>query len=139
MESLTVPGNLDYLEAIASYVINAAKEAGLDKKATYRLRLAVDEIATNIIMYGYKQANIEGKIDLETKLEPQYLAICLEDTGVFYDPTKHEVPKDLDLPLEERTLGGQGIYLVIQSVDKLTYERVQNRNRTTFIVNRNSS
>ncbi|MGA9380780.1 MAG: ATP-binding protein, partial [Phormidium sp.] len=54
MEQLTVPGTLDSLSKISDYVLSAASAAGLDKKASYKLRLAVDEIATNVIVYGYE-------------------------------------------------------------------------------------
>ncbi|HXV96967.1 MAG TPA: ATP-binding protein, partial [Anaerolineae bacterium] len=64
MEALTVPGTLDSLSVIGKYVLTAAATAGLDKKVSYRLRLAVDEIATNIITHGYDEANLEGVIKI---------------------------------------------------------------------------
>jgi anti-sigma regulatory factor (Ser/Thr protein kinase) len=51
MKSSTVPATLDSLGPIADYVMAAAAAAGLDRRASYRLRLAVDEIATNIMGY----------------------------------------------------------------------------------------
>ena len=134
MQPLTVSGTLDSLGAIANYVITAAKEAGLDKKSTYKLRLAVDEIATNIIIHGYQEAGYQGVIDLQAKLDPQTLSIFLEDTGTIFDPTQQASPIDLKLSLEKRPIGGLGIYLAIQGVDRFIYERVGDRNRTTFIV-----
>ncbi|MGK7916148.1 MAG: ATP-binding protein [Prochloraceae cyanobacterium] len=134
MQPLTVLGTLDSLGAIANYVITAAKEAGLDKKSTYKLRLAVDEIATNIIIHGYQEAGCQGVIDLQAKLDPQTLSIFLEDTGAIFDPTQQAPPTDLKLSLEKRPIGGLGIYLAIQGVDRFIYERVGDRNRTTFIV-----
>ncbi len=136
MEPLTVPGNLDSLEAIAQYVMAAAAAAGLDKKASYKLRLAVDEIATNIIVYGYEEAGREGVVDLWADIGPQVLTISIEDTGISYDPTQKTAPEDLDKPLEERSIGGLGLYLAIKSVDKFCYERVGERNRNILTVNR---
>ena len=136
MEPLTVPGNLDSLEAIAQYVMAAAAEAGLDKKASYKLRLAVDEIATNIIVYGYEEAGRQGVVDLRADIGPQVLTISIEDTGISYDPTQKTTPEDLDKPLEERSIGGLGLYLAIKNVDKFCYERVGGRNRNILVVNR---
>ncbi len=136
MEPLTVSGTLNSLSEIANYVINAANEAGLDKKSTYKLRLAVDEIATNIIVHGYEEAGCTGTIDVLAKLDSQRLSISLEDTGAIFDPTQRSTPDHLNLSLEKRPIGGLGVYLAIQSVDRFIYERIGDRNQTTFIVYR---
>lgn len=135
MENLTLPAHLDSLDQIAQYVMQAAKEAGLDKKKTYKLRLAVDEIATNIINYGYGRAGMEGNIDLIAVIENNSLTLIVEDTSPEFDPTKRELDRDLDAPLEERPIGGLGIYLAVEGVDKFEYQRVDNRNRNIFVVN----
>ncbi|NET00379.1 MAG: ATP-binding protein [Sphaerospermopsis sp. SIO1G2] len=137
MESITLPGKLDSLSAIAKYVMEAAKSAGLEKKATYKLRLAVDEIATNIITHGYEEAGLEGEISITGKIEESSLMICIEDTGARYDPYEQETveKKELNKPIEERALGGLGVYLAIQGVDKYFYERVDDKNHNIFVVN----
>ncbi|BAY13244.1 ATP-binding protein [Calothrix sp. NIES-2098] len=139
MEALTVAGTLDSLSEIAQYVMASAVAAGLDKKTSYRLRLAVDEIATNIIVHGYEEAGREGQVVCQATLADESLTITLEDTGEQYDPTKQALPDDMDLPMEQRRIGGLGVYLTIQGVDRFTYERVGNRNRNIFVVNRISS
>lgn len=138
MQPLTVPGTLDSLSAIASYVKSAAAAAGLDKKAAYNLRLAVDEIATNIILHGYQQAGRQGVIELQTDIDEQALTFYIEDTGAAFDSLqKLSVEEELvKLPIEQRPLGKLGVYLAIESVDKFFYERVANRNRNIFVVNR---
>jgi anti-sigma regulatory factor (Ser/Thr protein kinase) len=136
MKPLTVPGTLDALGTIRKYVKAAAAAAGLDKKASYRLRLAVDEIATNIITHGYAEAGLEGVVNLRAKIDEETLTISVEDTGVAFDPLRHETPDDLNLPLEQREIGGLGVYLAIQNVDEFLYEYVEGRNRNVFVVNR---
>ncbi|MBD6615495.1 ATP-binding protein [Komarekiella sp. 'clone 1'] len=134
--SLTVPATLDSLSTIAKYVLAATAAAGLDKKAAYRCRLAIDEIATNIITYGYGQAGYEGVLDLQAEIDEQALTISIEDTGLAYDPCQTQLPDEnqLKLPLEERSIGGLGIYLALHEVDKFLYERVDNKNRNIFIM-----
>ena len=138
MESLKVSGKLESLSAIAQYVMAAAKTAGLDKKASYKLRLAVDEIATNIITHGYEEAGLEGEVQLQAKIDDKTLTLWIEDTGEAYDPTKKKTVAEemLNRPLEERPIGGLGVYLAIEGVDKFIYERVGDRNRNIFVVNR---
>jgi len=141
MELLTVPGTLDSLKPIADYVMSAAAEAGLNKKASYNLRLAVDEIATNIILHGYEEAGREGMINLWGELDEESLSIFVEDTAVEYSPfeTDQVEEDELKLPLEQRKLGGLGVYLAIQGVDKFMYERVDNHNRNIFVMKRMST
>lgn len=137
MESLRVSGKLESLSAIAQYVMTAAKTAGLDKKSTYKLRLAVDEIATNIITHGYEEAGLQGDVCLEANIDEYSLTIAVEDTGMAYDPRQVEAVEEetLKKPLEERPIGGLGVYLAIESVDRFIYERVDDRNRNIFVVN----
>ncbi len=136
MESIIVEGKLESLDAISDYVTTAANKAKLDTKATYKLRLAVDEIATNIVIHGYEAAGIQGNIVCQAELNQESLSIYLEDSGMQYDSTQKEQPDDLHKPLSERHLGGLGIYLAINGVDKYIYERCKNVNRNIFIVNR---
>ena len=62
MNAVTFPGTLDALSSIRQYVKTAAEAAGLDHSAAYNLILAVDEIATNVIEHGYREAGLKGDI-----------------------------------------------------------------------------
>ncbi len=141
MQSLTVPGTLDSLSAIADFIKTAAAAAGLDKKATYRLRLAVDEIATNVIVHGYEEAGLEGTVDLSFDVDDNALTFMVKDVGAAYDPHQHLLPEEdaLKQPLEQRQVGGLGIYLALKGVDKFIYERDGSVNRNTFVMNRPSA
>jgi anti-sigma regulatory factor (Ser/Thr protein kinase) len=136
MREQTLPASLESLEEIGAYVVGAAAEAGLDPRAAYNLRLAVDEIATNIISYGY--AGGGGGISLHSELTPDRLTIVVEDWGVPFDPLARDAvsEEDLALPLEERPIGGLGIYLVLKGVDDFRYEYADGRNRNIFAMKR---
>ena len=129
MKPSTVPATLDSLGAIADYVMAAAASAGLGKRSSYRLRLAVEEIATNIIVHGYAEAGLQGALELRADIDERALTISIEDCGIAYDPRQTPVP-DTSTPLEQRSIGGLGVYLAIRSVDEFLYERVGGRNRT---------
>lgn len=106
MKPLTVPGTLDSLSKIGQYVNTAAQAADLDKKVSYHLRMAVDEIATNIIVHGYDEAGLTGDVLVLSEMDDQTLTITLEDTSAPFDPRKLGRPDQLDLPVEERPIGG---------------------------------
>jgi anti-sigma regulatory factor (Ser/Thr protein kinase) len=136
MERLIVPGTLESLEAISEFVTELAAMAGLDENSSYRLLLAVDEIATNIVAHSYDKMGIKGVMELRADVDEKELTICIEDTGLTYNPQKYQRPDDLDQPLEKRKIGGLGVFLAMHSVDRFHYERVGDRNRHTLIVSR---
>ncbi|KAB8144946.1 ATP-binding protein [Chloroflexia bacterium SDU3-3] len=134
MQPLTVAGNLDSLSAIAAYVQEAARVAMLDAKTSYRLRLAVDEIATNIITHGYGEHQIDGSITVSASLNGGSLTIVLDDTGVPFDPLAQPPPTSLAQALHTRTPGGLGIYLARHAIDTFAYRRAGSHNYNSFTV-----
>jgi serine/threonine-protein kinase RsbW len=136
MEPLVVPASLESLEVIRKHVQEAAVAAGFGKKDSYRLALAVDEVATNIITHGYAEAGRHGSVGVEARMDAERLTVALEDTGAAFDPTMATAP-DLDTPVSERKEGGMGLYLAIRGVDEFRYERVGDQNRNIFIMKRN--
>lgn len=141
-EPLSVAGQSANLSQLMDYVAWAAAAFGLDDAATYRLSLAVDEIATNIVLHGYEDAGLTGDLriwagtEAGTDAEPDKLSIYLEDTGAPFDPRQAPQPPDLDRPLEERRDGGLGIFLALWGVDGFTYEREGDTNRCVFQMHR---
>lgn len=134
MKSLIVPGVLESLDEIADYVIEAATAAGLETGSAYKLRLAVDEITTNIVSHGYGTSGREGNVELHIDKDETTLTLSIDDTGVEYDPSKVESP-DVTAPPEERDIGGLGLHLVRESVDQFRYERVGDHNRNILVMN----
>ena len=136
IEPLTLPGTLDSLDDIRKYVTEAAVSAGVEKKATYRLCLAVDEIATNSIIHGYEEQGLQGSLYIWAEVDETQLRILVEDEGKMYDPHQAAQPTDLEDSPENRKIGGLGIYLTLKGVDEFKYEWVNNHNRNIFIVRR---
>ena len=135
METLTIPAELDSLEQIGKYVLNAAQVAGISKKKAYRLRLAVDELATNIINYGYANQTSPTGLELRAELGADFLKIVLIDSGSAYDPRQRNFDQSiLAEPIEERPIGGLGIFLALQNVDEFTYQVQSHQNISSFLV-----
>ena len=141
MDPLTLQASLDALSAVAGYVKEAARAAGLDADSAYRLRLAVDEIATNIVLHGYDGAEGPCHITLSASVADGVVTIAIEDRGVAFDPRAHAgpSPEELARPLVERDEGGLGIYLALQGLDGFNYERVGEVNRNVLTVRRAGS
>ncbi len=130
--------HLDELAGLRQFVGEMARQAGLSPEADYRLRLAVDEIATNIITHGYEEAGRSGDLVVSAEVDPSELRIVLEDSGIPFDPRSRAVPSrdQLERPLEERAIGGLGLYMVMEGVDRFDYEYAGERNRNILVMRR---
>jgi serine/threonine-protein kinase RsbW len=126
MPEKTFPGTLDSLALVRAYVCEAARAAGLDSGKTYDLCLAVDEIATNIVLHGYEEVNLKGDIVVEALQQRGQLIIRLLDQGRTYDPDQVPEP-DLENPLEQQT-GGWGVFLGKNGVDQFDYTSTNSGN-----------
>jgi anti-sigma regulatory factor (Ser/Thr protein kinase) len=86
---------------------------------SYLLRLVIEEIATNIVKYGYEQ-DAPGVIQLQYAHEHGMLRVVIRDRGRPFDPRAHPDP-DMGADPATRQIGGLGLFLVRESVDELQY------------------
>ena len=107
----------------------------LADEETARLQIILDELFTNVVDYGYEatagEERRDGHIEVALSLEGDRLIIEFVDDGCPFDPLTSP-PPDLDLPAEERPIGGAGIAIVRGLVDEAGYRRDGNRNRLTL-------
>ncbi len=137
MQPLVLPANMDALKPIGQYVANLATLGGLGKKAAYGLRLAVDEIVTNIVLHGYGENGPPGNLQVSGETFAQEVVITVEDNAPPFDPRQAARPHS-NLALEERPRGGWGVQLALESVDELKYERLAGCNRNIFVVRKSA-
>jgi serine/threonine-protein kinase RsbW len=120
MQTLTLPANLDALAQISLFITDAASGAGLDERATWQMQLAVDEAATNIIQHAY-DGDVPGEISLTWRSGDERFIVELRDQGRGFNP--NDIPQpDLLSPLEEREIGGLGIYLMTRLMDEVHFD-----------------
>src|SRR5205823_988058 len=94
------------------------------------VNLALDEVVLNIIRHGYDDA-AEHEIHVTLAVEDSMLEISVEDDGRAFNPLEAP-PPDLDLPLEDRPVGGLGIHIVRSVMDTVDYQRSGDRNVLTM-------
>lgn len=102
------------------------KAWGADDRACYLARLAVEELGTNIIKYGYDDRN-EHAILLSAGCDEAAFRILLQDDGHPFNPCLTPEP-DPNRTLQERTPGGWGLSLVRNLIPGLQYERRDDKN-----------
>ena len=98
--------------------------------ADYLASLAIEELVTNCIKYGYDDS-AEHIIEIELKLAAGELVVTVTDDGHPFNPL--EVPEpDTGLPIEDRSIGGLGIHLLRKMADRMDYARADGKNQLTL-------
>jgi len=98
--------------------------------ADYLANLAIEELVTNCVKYGYDDTN-EHIIEIELSLSPAELVLTVTDDGHPFNPLELPEP-DTKLPVECRVVGGLGIHLLRKMSDRMEYVRADGRNRLTI-------
>jgi serine/threonine-protein kinase RsbW len=125
----------DVSRLIADFVGALSRKAELTPRQAYRLRLAVDEITTNVALHGYRDA-CQGVVDLEGGMDDERVWVRIEDDAPEFDPRSHDPEPRLSVPPARREAGGLGLYLALRNVDAFTYDRTGGRNRNTLFIMR---
>ncbi len=123
---LKVDNQIDELTRVADFVDDLSEEWGLPIPLTYSLNLVMEEALTNIILYGFDDKDVHV-IDVRFSKTGNELSIMITDDGHEYDPTLKSDP-DTTLPVEERPIGGLGIFLIKRIMDSVKYQRKENKN-----------
>jgi serine/threonine-protein kinase RsbW len=116
--SRNFPAELEQLALMRKFVEETATAWQADPDELADVVLAVDELATNSTLHGYRGRS--GDIELKMRRTGADLEIVLRDRATAFDPTQVP-PPDMSLPLEDRPIGGLGLHLVRHMVDELRY------------------
>ena len=118
---LILHNDIQQIPQLAEFVETVAEAAQLDVGLTMNLNLALEEAVTNVIMYAYPKGS-DGLVDIEAIIRKDSLAFIVSDTGTPFDPTA--APEaDITLDVEDRPIGGLGIFLVRNIMDEVKYAR----------------
>jgi anti-sigma regulatory factor (Ser/Thr protein kinase) len=118
-QAIEVPAEWGSIERLIAFTDEIEGGLSLSDDQGYLLRLVVEEIATNIVKYGYEGFN-RGVIQLRCACEGGTLQVAIRDHGHPFDP--HECPEpDMSDDVHARTVGGLGLFLVREFADHLSY------------------
>jgi serine/threonine-protein kinase RsbW len=117
--TLRLKAILENVPVAIDCVSRLAERAGFDKSALYEIQLAVDEVCANVVQHAYEGSE-PGDMEISCLLEDQTLTIRVRDWGWGFDPNGVEVP-DIEAPLEERTLGGLGLFIIRSVMDRVKF------------------
>lgn len=111
------------LEAVREFVAGEATTYELSPAAVYAVQLAVDEGFTNIVEHAYGGES-QNKIECTCQVTDEGLVVTLRDCGKPFNPLNVPQP-NLDADLEDREIGGLGLYFIRQLMDEVTFTFIQ--------------
>lgn len=127
------PRSVDELKHIVEFTHAFFEQAGIDPSLRYIVDLCVEELFVNMISY-----NRETSADILIEMQPHErgIEVSLTDFDVDrFDPRKAG-DVDVNAPLEQRSPGGLGLYLVLKMADSIHYEYRDRVSKITFIATR---
>ena len=131
MKELRVNADISELDNVLAFADEILEEAGCSMKAQMQIDIAIEEIFVNIAHYAYPEGKGEALITVETDDAAKNVTITFEDQGIPYDPLQNEDP-DITLSADDRPIGGLGIFMVKKSMDEVSYEFKDGKNRLTI-------
>lgn len=128
--SLELRNSLSELDTLGQILQQFGEELGLANKTLFQICLAMEEIVSNIISYGYTDDAVHW-IKIALSHDKGIITIRLEDDGIPFNPLWAQEP-DCECPLEQRKVGNLGIHLCKKVMDDMIYERFGNKNVLTL-------
>ena len=109
-------------EEAIEYLEKRLRRNSFSEKTVNKINIITDEIVSNIAKYS-------GAIYCEISMSysPAYITLEYIDDGEAYNPLEEEEP-DINVPAEERRIGGLGLFMVKKMSKEMSYSRKDNKN-----------
>lgn len=128
--TFSLANSLSELDRLNAQLEEIGKAWKLSPKLILQLNLALDELFTNVVNYGL-DTDSQQRVVFTILYRNDVLEIVMSDAGKAFDPTEPADP-DFDIPLEDKEIGGLGIFLVRKCCDTISYIRENGKNIVTL-------
>jgi anti-sigma regulatory factor (Ser/Thr protein kinase) len=133
LRELVCEARRERLGELLAFIERACARAGLDPGVAFDVRLATEEVVTNVIEHGYAGAEAPGPLTLRFHRDARQVVVTIDDLAPPFDPATIR-PTDTGAPLEQRRIGGLGWHFVNQVMDEVRHEhRLPRGNRLTLV------
>ena len=130
-KELTIEARPENIEAVTAFIDEQLDTTNCSMKAKMQIEVAVEELFVNIAHYAYSPEVGNATIGVKVQDDGNYVTISFKDSGTPYDPLAKPDP-DTTLSVEDRPIGGLGIYMVKKSMDDIKYEFKDGQNILTI-------
>ncbi|MCR4749970.1 MAG: ATP-binding protein [Lachnospiraceae bacterium] len=129
---IKIQAQTEHLHEVLLFVDGHLEEMGASMKVQMQIDMAVEELFVNIAHYAYAPDIGDAIICVTKDKEKNQISITFTDSGKAYNPLEKPDP-DVTLSVEERSIGGLGIYMVKKSMDDMHYEYKDGQNILTIM------
>jgi serine/threonine-protein kinase RsbW len=130
---LKLTARVENLQRLVESVSNCARAQDFDQKKIQEIELAVEEALVNIFNYAYPDA--PGEVEVNCRADHDHFLIEIIDSGIPFDMTLLPDP-NLTANVDDREIGGLGIFLIKKMVDEVKYCREAGRNILSLTMKR---
>jgi len=124
--TIQLTNDLNEIERLHDFISTICGNHSISEEVQFALNISLDEVVTNVINYGYDDLE-SHVIDLHFSVGANSISVKVSDNGKAFNPIEQADP-DINMPLEQRQIGGLGIFLVRKFMDDISYERINGRN-----------
>ena len=132
--ALTLETRPEELERLTAAVETLAEQDQWPAALTFKVNLVLEELVLNVINYAYEESG--HHVDVSLVCNEEDLVIEITDEGTPFDPLQDAPAPDMESPVEERSIGGLGVYLVRSMTSDMQYRREEGKNCLTVAVPR---
>ena len=132
MTSKTFPAKTDALSEVLGFVEETLESYECSMKNQTAICVAIEEVFVNVASYAYGEGSGDVTLDIGFDEANRDVTFRLIDQGVPFDPLKKPDP-DITLAIEERQVGGLGIFIVKKTMDTVHYAYEDGKNILTMI------
>ena len=127
---LTIQNRLAEIATVTDALDSFAAANSVPETITWRFQLALEELLRNIVAHAYADSN-EHEIEIRFQCDGSAFSATVADDGIPFNPLHSEAP-DLSEALDEREIGGLGIHLARNVVEKMDYAWDEGKNVVTI-------
>ena len=110
------------------FIDEAGGASGITPDDRFRLNLMVEELFVNTVTHGHEQDS-DAPVRVALDVEPGAIVLHYDDTAPPYNPFAHVQAPDGVTPVEDRSVGGLGVHLIVTMADRVEYSRADGWNQ----------
>ena len=125
-KTVQITNQRDQVDTVRKFFDDYSKKNKLTEKTVHDIQMALDELLTNIVNYGYEDSD-EHKIDVRFGINDDAVRVEIIDDSKPYNILEQENP-DISLSVEDKPIGGLGIFLIKKLMSNVDYYTKEGKN-----------
>ena len=125
-KTVQINNQRNQIDTVRKLFDDYSKENKLTEKTSHDIQMALDELLTNIVSYGYEDTD-EHWIDVHFGVDDGVLKVEIVDDSKPYNILERDDP-DISLSMEDKPIGGLGVFLIKKLMSNVDYYTKEGKN-----------